>query len=353
MRINSISNSCQFTAYTTTFSRELDKYFETPDKEQGKKIRKLFFDVYKKKHNERYELGEGDNGIVYKIDDKYLFKESKIYREEEGIEYYRYYLAGCIKKNKPPDFNLGYLTVPENKFKALKTYWGHVVAVVDGIAILRNGRINNKAIEAGVPYDHPDWAREEYYLNIHLPMFAKAKQKAYDRIAQDFKTLNTMKEGKETYSFDTYNPNNIILTGKTMRLVDDLPLLQRKNPNNLNEMYVMLLGKYDAKTPLSSMAPIVGESEKHALSIFTKCLLAAERAGLPFVTDNNYIACLNQDISMLDRYAKKAGLSETFEPINDMVISFREKCPNLEKRLKLIEEAIQKMYSVSKIRTAL
>ena len=196
MQINSFTPS--FCGYKSEFGKILDKYLAEPvhNKAEEKDIIDVFSKTVSKKMSPKNEMGRGCHGTVYAIDDDYVFK---------------------IANRSTPRF--GKLSIiADILVNNLKTYYGSVVARIGNMEIMKNAFKTDDVLPAGLPMRWMSRGEKlEYYNEVYLKRFCELPQSAYDKLAEDFKTLNSL--GKE---FDTKNPNNFIADGNDVKIVDEI-----------------------------------------------------------------------------------------------------------------------------------
>ena len=70
--MNKINNQISFQSYKSNFSKKLEKAIKTG--ENSGIIAKDFRSVFERKANDKYMIGYGAYGMVFRIDDYYVFK---------------------------------------------------------------------------------------------------------------------------------------------------------------------------------------------------------------------------------------------------------------------------------------
>lgn len=255
-------------------------------------------------------LGKGFQGTVYKIDKDYAIKvrntEIKHFRDTEIVE-----------KGK-------------NKFKILETYYGDPVATIGKFAAIKILRNLGEHIPAGIPESLIKNAKNEneidkYYEKVYLPMFAKVPQESYDAIARDFSRLNKMiSENGEYYSFDSVNPNNIVLAGNKLRLTDEIDTIITPDANSSGKLIDILLYRM---TRLKRACGY-GQHNDDAKSILKKIIIASEKANLPYET-------LPKDITAWEAVSGNLNIKDDIVKNLEII---RYKYPDLTKRISEIEK---------------
>ncbi len=256
-------NNLNFNGYTRTkFGRAIDSFIK-----EGYNSKTVCEDMntrlnlFLKHIGLSARLGEGFRGIVYKIDDKYVLKVNKHIKNME------------LYPQIPAD----------NPFKVLKSYYGS--SVVDfnmWVKILRNVTSKGKHIQAGVPDIKERCStlveKGAIWSDEYLPRFSNLPQKCYDALARDFAALNKIKVNGYSYTFDTKNPNNFVLAGKSLRIVDDIDKTNISEPNTIAGLLRVFLEKID----LDFKAPMGIENAGQRHSLMKKIILAGEKYELPY-----------------------------------------------------------------------
>ena len=280
--------------YKSTFSKQLEKVLANGKGEE--QLAKDFAKILINKKNKQHKIGDGSYGEVFRIDDYYVFKTFWHTSPHTGL------------------FSKG----SRNKTKNLKVYRGEVVASIGNVQIKRNVTPDKKKF---VPvYSYLDDGPKMYEQS--LMEFAQLPQKAYDNLASDFMTLNKVSDGEISYKFDTMNANNFIKVGKSIRIVDDISSVSKKQPNDFYSfLEIFLRGSHN---------------EDLKKIIFKKCVLASEKFKLPM--DENYKNAPNA----VNHLFKNAGISESFETFYKKMMELRAHCQNDKTRIALVQEYIAK-----------
>ena len=224
-----------FTGYKSVFSKKLEKALKTQrmSRQQAGRLLHDFADMYDKRVRMDKKIGSGFYGTVYKIDDNYVLKRGN--------------------ENLTPEF-IGFGLVRKPKFGHLKHYFGEAVAKIrnkigEDMLILKNVYSKGKSIPVGVPVEFAqNHTKEEclkYYAENYLPKFAKLPQRSFDGIAKDFSQLNKMSTKRKFYTFDYVNPNNFVLSGKTLRILDDVNEMDTPATNCVTDMLEVFINKLD------------------------------------------------------------------------------------------------------------
>lgn len=295
-----------FCGYKSEFSKKLEDYIASPINEKISETNLIgsFQDVLNRGMNIENEKGRGFHGIVYGIDDYYVFKVDKA----NGA-------------------NIGNVKIEKNDLiENLKTYFGAIIAKIGNIEIIKNAFKTDDVLVAGIPHTkvEPENFRD-YYNNIYLKRFAVVPQNAYDKIAGDFKELN--KAGKE---FDTINPNNFVLDGNTIKIIDDITDAEGPSANNLAKLFRVFTNSYDANTIAEFDYSALGRRKE----LFKKLILASERAELPF-------GWSNKDRNELNLAMELCGYNEDFGEIQRTLMDYRRRYPDIETRLQKVAEYLE------------
>lgn len=150
----------------------------------------------------------------------------------------------------------------------------------------------------------------------------------------NFKILNNIPAFRESYCFDYHNPNNFLLVGNEIRIVDDIDLVKTPNPNNLTALLTPFLHSLNAyKT-----AKYEESFAKDRGIIFEKSILAHEKAELfinPF--DKRGMGILDSTLSLTELKTTGTELIKTLE-------EFRSKIPNVETRLEHVKNYLESIH---------
>lgn len=261
--------------YKSSFGKRLEKALKNTNNSDG--LQEEFNKILTKKKNSNNKIGAGSYGSVYRIDDYYVFKI--------------YHKTGAQTGN----FKASY----ENKFQDLKVYCGKVLAKIGNIEIIRNVTKNRKDF---LQMANPLVDGIDAY-NHSLKEFISLPQKAFDKLAKDFMTLNSIHNSNLYYSFDTNNPNNFIKVGKSIKIVDDIDWTPCKQPNDIYNLMRIFIKK-DGDINLKK-------------EIFKKCALACEKYKIPMDETYDYL------YGFMNTLMEHAGLKISFETYYDTIQSLR------------------------------
>lgn len=298
-----------FYGYRSQFTRELDKFIASTTKDTAEEkslitqLKAMLPQITKPEN----EMGAGQYGKVYRIDDEYALKlphKSKEISEEQVV----------LNNN----------TV----IQKLKTYYGGFVAMIGDAKILRNARQSANHMPAGITDEITEnWQKAGYYRNKYLNRFSMLPQQAFDKVASDFKTLS-----RERKSFDTINPNNFLADGDELKIIDDLENPDDKFFNSLAGMFKVFLTSFDRNTPAEYDVLAVGSRR----ILLRKIILAGEKNELDFGSTMPEINELNEGLRLSD-------IQEPWSEIRHNLINIRRRYPNMPERLNKINEYLDEI----------
>lgn len=265
--LNLSSNTCSnkrnpsFTGYTSAFGRRLESVIAKNSASEEDKIclvswiRKFLLT----KINPKNKLGEGAHGAVYRIDDKFCMK---------------------IPLGKEPLVE-GMDDLPNNIFAKLKSYYGGKVAAFSDVEVLKNVSSGGRHTQIGVPdtyrMAHISEENHEFYEKECLPRLAKLPQKSFDDVVADCAALNGMGDKNISYVFDYKNPNNFVIVGKSIRILDEVSVKRARGRNTLADLFDALINKIY----LNQGANFSETGKKYRQDIFKKLVLAAVKTDIP------------------------------------------------------------------------
>ncbi len=273
--------------------------------------------------------GIGMHGAVYKIDDYYVVKVPS-------------------KRDAYDRIQIDEGIVPQI-FKHLKTYFGEAVARIKDFYILKNVSGKEKIhTQIGVPlelfkemptyklYNEENLHKlREHYRKTSLPALARTSQKSYDAIAKDCDQLNKMGDNTIQYMFDYKNPNNFVIVGPTLRVIDAIyKTNEYKKPQNtipslltvfLNRIGYELSAHYDEKFV------------KMRREIFKKVILAGIKHNLPVenTTSGEYI---------YKQALKLIGLEDFDHFLFEKALNDISKIENTQTRVKFAKHVLRIVY---------
>lgn len=294
-----------FCGYKSDFGKKLNKYLSenVKDKKTEKSIIESLSEIIPDKISDNNIKGSGWHGIVYGIDDDYVLK------------------LGKRAKPKIGRFKI----LKDQTTKDLKTYYGEVIAKIGNMEIMKNAFKTKNILPAGLPGKWMSRGQKlEYYNNVYLRHFASLPQSSYDKIAEDFKKLNSLEK-----QFDTINPNNFVADGKKIKIVDEITPAEEKNPNTLSKLFKVFVNSYDANTAAEFDYLAIPRRKQ----LIKKLILASEKSELPFYNNINDRGELNLAMRLCD-------YSDDFSTIQRTLMDYRGKYPDMETRLQKISEFI-------------
>lgn len=298
-----------FQGYKTVFSKTLDEviFSKGYSLDAENKLVKLLNKFINKKLTSEKQLGKGYSNTVYKIDDKYVLRFPS-YKKPEA----RYFMGGG-----------------EREFSDIKLYYGESVAEFNsGLQILKNIS-SKKQIPAGVPMrileECSDDEIEEFCLEHYLKEYSKLPQKAFNGVAKACKQLNKKGEDGGFYIFDFMNPNNFVLCGKTIKIVDDIRPGSYQNTNDIYHLLDAFINKYS----LYTYAQYRENSAPLRKEIFKKLMLASERYEL---FDYNPLLPIDESLEL-------SGIKEAPKVFSDALKMLKMNYgQNLKTHLKMVKE---------------
>lgn len=304
-----------FASKVSIFSKKLDKIIKSTNSTQDEDIKllNLLKKIINKKTKEKSFLGEGRRGIVLLLDSKYVLK---------------------IDKNTP--LKLDFMSIPFDKFNNLnfKSYFGGVIAKFGNVHILKNISKTGKHTPAGVPSHltaknhHKECI--EYYEKKYLPKFSSLPQKTFDDVAYDFKLLNKNNDGG--YCFDVRNPNNFVLVGKKIRIVDSIC------QSFENEMATAdLLAPFLFFQDVANECTYSTNSLPHRRKLFKKIVLAGLNNDLPLMNGSN--AFIFEEV--LENLCKSKVNAQRFH--SDIII-LKEKFSNKKEFLAMTKRYLNSIF---------
>ncbi len=294
----------------TKLGLEIDKFISsgTHSDENSKNLVLLLTKTLKGLHHKK--LGEGFRGAVYKIDDKYVLKVNRHLREDD-------YIPNAINNDL---------------FSGLKSYYGSTLLTFNNyMKVLKNVSSSGKHIPVGITSKESSGMllseKNDFWSKKYLPLFASLPQKSYDKIAKDFATLNKINFGNNYFEFDTKNPNNFVLTGKSIRIVDDLDKTLKEAPNCTAGLLRVFLEKMD----LDSVAPMDKNNQEMRHTLLKKIVLAGEKFELPHVRN------------LIDFKTWQYVLDDTcceYSYLLEQLSKYRELYPDINTRLQNVQHLL-------------
>lgn len=291
------ANSVNFTGYRTMLGKKIDQVLKL-DKISADDNRFLVNEIKKllsKRLEQSKNMGEGTQNRVYKIDDKYVLR---------------------IPINKSIMLS-NQVVLKHRKFASLKNYYGEALVELGNVQILKNATPGKNSMPAGIPKVLPDNYKKNdltgYYNNLYLPTFANIPQKSYNALAKDMSILNSIRDvNGVNFSFDYYNPNNVVLSGKTLKMTDDIAPTFIKNSNSASDMFNVFLKQ------LNDGIPAIPSTKLTPLRqiIARKILKASIVSNLPITSEG----CANNVFGYVIKFLcnSKDEPSKVFETVNNI-----------------------------------
>lgn len=323
MEINYSYNPA-FTGYKSVFGKRFEKAIASSHltRNETSKLLKDFTDIYSKKVNSHSKIGSGFYGTVYKIDDYYVLK-----RGNEKLE---------------PEFK-NIKLIKQGKFSHIKNYFGGAIAKIynkigEDMYILRNVYSKGKSIPVGVPlefaYSHTKEECLKYYAQNYMPKFAKLPQKTFDDVAKSFAQLNKMCTKNKSYFFDFMNPNNFVLCGKTIRILDEINIYRttRNCVTDLLEVFVNRM-YFDCDSVFDkNLIPLRKELTK-------KLILSGVKHNIPMCYKSPDLAAWDKTFKDL-LGMKNLNTKKMITDINNLIGSNKNSQKRTEKVKQYIEQVI-------------
>jgi len=328
MEIRSSYNPA-FTGYKSAFSKKLEKALSAPKNTRKSADRLLndFAKMYDKKICLDSKIGEGFYGSVYKIDDCYVLKRGNEYLEPE---------FGSIE------------LVKKRKFGHLKHYFGEAIAKItntvgEDMSILKNVYSKGISIPVGIPdkfsRTHTKDEGLKYYNDTYLPKFSRLPQRSFDGIAKDFAQLNKMCTKRKSYFFDFLNPNNFVLSGKTLRILDEINEDMVITKNCVTDMFEVFINKMDLDRDAlfdKNLIPFRKEMTK-------KLILAGARHNVPMCQSKTDLPPWGTTFNKLLGFKKSENeLWDITKEIDNLV----QKTKNPKKRVELVKQYLEEIVGL-------
>lgn len=317
--------SPNFTGYKSVFGKKLEKAMVSPKitRQSASRLLDDFADMYDKKVIPDKKIGSGFYGTVYKIDDYYVLK-----RGNEKLE---------------PEFG-GIEISKKSKFAKLKHYFGDAIATIfnnngEDMIIMKNVYSKGKSLPVGIPEDfatkHTKDECLKYYNEIYLPTFANLPQKSFDGIAKDFAQLNAMGKKGNYYTFDYVNPNNFVLAGKTLRILDEIYDHGIKTKNCVTDLLEVFLNRMDLDTEAVFDEKLINKRS----SLAKKIILAGAKHKVPMYQNNSDLESWNTTLNtLLGLNISKNSLKNIVKFIDEIVSNNN----NPKKRTELVKQYLER-----------
>lgn len=309
--INKTSYKPNFQGYQSVLGKTIEDVLELNGKKNKTGIStfglmKKIQDYYLKRKDKLKNLGNGTHAKVLRIDDKYVLRMSN-------------------------EMEL-FAELPKEDLQKLKTYYGHPVFSFGPVSILKNVSPSGKQVPFGVPAFMAESKNmneiNSYYDSKYLPLLHELPQKAFDDIASDFSTLNSLKSVDGDYlKFDTLNPNNFLIVGKKIRIVDAIVPVEEASPNTFVDFYNVCLGSanYHLEAPMSKSTASMRKD------ILKKIIIASEKAQLPYYKNIPFHYSICRRMFLID--------SKMIEKLYEI----RESCSSKKERIQKISEYVDSL----------
>lgn len=307
-----------FAGRLSVFSKKMDKMLNSTNTTQRENLNllNLLKKMLHKSAKSKSVLGEGRRGVVLSLDSKYVLK---------------------LDKNDPT--KLDFMNIPSDRFRNLnfKSYFGGIVAKFGNVQVLKNVSKTGNHFPAGVPvsFVKNNLNKEciNYYEEIYLPRFASLPQKSFDDVAYDFNLLN--KNSGEGHCFDVRNPNNFVLVGRKIRIVDSI-CKSFDDEMTTTELLAPFLFFRDISSECFYSAKALANRRK----IFNKLILAGLKNDLPLM--NNSSAYIMEEV--LENLCKSKVDTKCF--VNDM-LQLKAVSSNKKELLSLAKRYLNSIFDSS------
>ena len=304
-------NTPFFTSYKLSFVQKLDDVVCGRGTSQNDiiELRNGVENFIKTKTTEDRLLGNGTLGRVFKIDSNYVLK-LPVWKVELG------------------DFKL-----VASKFPDLKTYYGDEIITFGHIKILKNVSPNGEHTPIGLPYSyirtHSDKECTSVYEKEVFPRLVSLPQRSFDDLASDCAILNR----EQGYMFDFKNPNNFVIVGDEIRVVDSIcSTLCYQNNSIANLMRVFIWAEGLGREAVFSKELLEPRRE-----LLKKIVLAGVKHDLPIVSSGSEFV-MEEVLEML---CKSNVSVQKFEQKLTMI---RKDCPNVNQRLEQTEAFLDTIF---------
>ncbi len=263
MNITSLPNynSLSFQGYSRQIQNQIDNILRKPDDIYlNKKLSESLKDGLQSIITPKKYIEEGTHNTVYSITRKYALRVPKSKNFQQ--------------KTLPQN-----ITISQRIFSKLKYYFGEAILEFGDFQILRNLGYHKPA---GIP-EHltkifTKSQIEKYYLDKYLPRFAHIPQANYDNLAEDINKLNEINLGPHRFcTFDSLNPNNIVMKRGNLYLVDEIDTFCDRSYSNTT---AKLLEVFINRATKDMEAPSADYRIPLVRKIFKKVVLASTKADL-------------------------------------------------------------------------
>lgn len=294
--------------FTSEFDSFAKKQVQLKEKDLVQKLKEIVAEKFKDRAS---FIHKGEDGQIFKIDDFLVFK---------------------VEHGKAPVVEKIYFN-QDTKFDGLKTYYGATLAKSGNVEILRNASADKKAIPAGLVGEFANQSEKiQYYNEVYLQKYSSLPQSAYDNITADFKELNAISEEGKFFTFDTINPNNFIAVEDKIFIVDKLDKTSQKEGNTTAKMINVFINSLSHDTKAEFDVLSVGSRR----NIFKKCIIAGEKADLPYGRSTQERQDLNDALQLCD-------IQENFSEIQRTLMDYKRKYPDMQERTNKISEYLDEL----------
>lgn len=265
-------------------------------------------------------INNGADSEVYRYSDKYAFKIP-------------------IGETSFPDIE--WIKIDERKLdinNQLDAYFGGEIGQMGYVSILKNADPQRIAIPIGAPFgfEKEEVRLKKYYLdNKCAQKVAALPQSAFDKIAMNFKKLNTIPPKyciTKYYNFDCINPNNFLIVGDEIKITDEL--WPTNHPNTVGGMLSAFITRINPHIPAEPDVLLTPDRKE----IFKKCIIANEKAELPFLHEKDVDTLSTEFIENLEKAIKLAEIKTDFRSLIKKLKEFRQTFPDMDKRINAVED---------------
>lgn len=304
-------NTPTFTSYKSALSKKLDDAVRGKLTTEGDivELTSKIEDFIKTEATSDRLLGKGTLGKVFEIDSDYVLK---LPVWEVGV---------------------GEFKVVASKFSDLKTYYGDELISFGQIKILRNVSSTGKHTPIGLPYsyirEHSSLECTSLYEKECLPRIVSLPQKTFDDLASDCSKLNQM----QGYMFDYRNPNNFVIVGDEIRVVDSIcRTLSYQNNSVSNLLRVFIWAEGAGREAVFSQSLL--EPRRQLLK---KIVLAGMKHDLPIVSGGTEYV-VEEVLEMLCRS------NVSVDKFEQNLSKIKANYPNVEERLKYTQDYLDTIF---------
>ena len=315
-----VAKTPNFTGFVSPFGRTLHKALDRgyPTEVEKKNLFEELQEFIAKHLNSDTMLGVGAHGAVHKVDDDFCIKVD---------------LQEAPKLTNIENFS-------KDKFANLKTYYGQSVAKFGDVEVMKNVSSDKEHVPVGVPlkfaYENADINIDAYYEQVCLPRLVDLPQRSFDAVAGDCQRLNKMSSATSNYTFDYVNPNNFIIVGDDIRIIDDINKSNIAYKNNVSNLLSVFLEKsyLDHPTEYSMY------SETARRSLFKKIVLAGMKEDLPM---RNRIS--TEDLDTWKNVVNElCGIDDSYSTVLQNLERIQHNIPDKTLRVRAAKEYIESLF---------